>query len=177
MVDFDPMQYGILPLPFTGEPFLTKHVGQTQRLKAQCQILINGVDVTKRLNPYLINVHVEWLINPGYPEATIELDDRDGQLPIPKIGSTVHIFLGWENEELVGVFTNGKTFDVEHGFGRDQGGRRMWVHAQGLDFATTHLKSPHMNSVGDGAPPGEKEGKKIPLLAAVQELATGKTGK
>src|SRR6516164_2965129 len=100
---------------------------QARRLKAACKIEIGGMDVTSKLEPFLVSLRVVCGVQMEDYNAEVELDDRDGRLPIPPINSPVKISLGWENEAL-GLVFDGVTHDVEHGFGRKQGGRRMWIN-------------------------------------------------
>jgi phage protein D len=147
--------------------YILDAIGQSQRYRAYCQILINGVDVTNNLNPYLISV----LVNDTAPwEAHIELDDRDGQLDIPPFNAPVTINLGWTSESSYRVF-NGFIADVEHGFGRRLGGRRMFVHAMG-NSQSGMAKTPLQDHLGDGAGPGQMQGTMIPFSQASQQFAS-----
>lgn len=146
--------------------FFSTNGTQTKRYRAYCKIVINGRDVTSRLDPYLMSVTIR---NGGVWEATIELDDRDGRLEIPPFQASVEIDLGWSSESNYRAFT-GWVSDVMHGFGRSLGGRRMFVEAKTID-QTSKVKTPFQDYVGDGAPPGQTEGTKIPFLQAFQQFA------
>jgi phage protein D len=146
------------------DPFLGRRQ-QTSRMRAFCSISVGGVDVTNQLDPHLISVRV--LLGSPSTSAEIELDDRDATLPIPPIGSRADIALGWQSESMIGVFS-GLILDFEHGFGRKQGGRRMWVHADGADLLGK-LKEPIQDSEGEGAPPGQEEGKGTPMSGWIQK--------
>lgn len=135
------------------DPFLGNEQ-KTTRMRAFCRIWVAGVDVTHKLDPHLISVRIQ--LGTPSQNCEIELDDRDGTLPIPPILSRVDVALGWQAERMTGVFS-GLIMDFEHGFGRKQGGRRMWVHADGANLLGK-LKEPIQDSKGEGAPPGEKEG-------------------
>ena len=91
-------------------------------------------------------------------------------MPIPRFLSRVDVALGWQAERLIGVFS-GLIVDFEHGFGRKQGGRRMWVHADGANLLGK-LKEPIQDSMGQGAPPGEKEGPMHGLHDWAQQFLT-----
>src|SRR4029077_20498677 len=91
--------------PFIGTP------RQTSRMRAYCKITVDGFDVTSKLEPHLISVHVT-AGEPGMA-AELELDDRDGTLPLPPIGARILIQLGWETEQIVNVFI-GSIEDLEH---------------------------------------------------------------
>lgn len=69
-------------------------VAPYHRRRAFCQIIVNGKDVTDALDPHLISVQVI-LRDTGPDMANIELDDRDGSLPIPPNKSSVKVLLGW----------------------------------------------------------------------------------
>lgn len=64
------------------------------RRRADVKIVVNGKDVTDPMEPHLISVQVI-LKDFGPDMANIELDDRDGILPIPRYASTVVISMGW----------------------------------------------------------------------------------
>jgi hypothetical protein len=130
------------PNPFFQAP------SQANRYRAQCQISVAGIDVTGNLDPFLISVRV---YNGEPLTAEVELDDRDARIPIPPLGEDLVIALGWASEAMYVVF-RGKIQDVEHGFDRKRGGRRMWVHGQGM--AT-----------------GQQLGQPIPFVAAAQQFA------
>ena len=63
-------------------------------------------------------------------QCEIGVDDRDGRLPIPPIDAPLNISFGWKNEGSAMAW-QGRIHDIEHGFGRKQGGRRMWIHGYG----------------------------------------------
>jgi uncharacterized protein len=142
---------------------------QTHRMRAFVEVIVDGLDVTNKLDPYLISVRFQ---DGGEQKAEIELDDRDGRLPIPPINAPIDISFGWAKESMVRMF-EGFIGDVEHGFGRKQGGRRMWIHCIAIAI-TTRFKEPMQDNAGDGAPPGQKEGKMIGLPDWVQQI--GKNG-
>lgn len=147
--------------------FSTEDRVQAKRYRAYCRIVIDGRDVTDRLDPYLISVTVR---NTGMCEATIELDDRDARLAIPPLQASVEIDLGWTSESVYRAFT-GWVIDVEHGFGRRMGGRRMFIQAKGTDL-TSSVKTPFQDHIGEGAPPGQMEAQQpIPFLQAFQQFS------
>lgn len=147
--------------PFIGTPV------QTTRLEAACKIIVDGTDVTNKLEPYLLSLHL--LLGPGPYQCELEIDDRDGRLPIPRIGATVVVHLGWKNEGVTQVF-KGNIVDVQHAFGRKQGGRRMFLFASGT-FTAGKIKEPVHNHMGEGAPPGKTEGDKHSFMDAAKKFS------
>lgn len=148
------------------DAFFSTDGTQTKRYRAYVKIIINGRDVTDRLDPYLISVTIH---NYGGMDASIELDDRDGRLDIPPLNASVEIDLGWTSESSYRAF-GGQVSDVQHGFGRSLGGRRMFINAVGAS-QTSMIKTPMQDHIGEGAPPGSIEGSKIPLALAFQQFA------
>lgn len=66
------------------------------RRRAHLKVIINGVDVTNPLKPYLLTVRVLSKME-GPDTCDIELDDRNAELPIPPRRSSVRVEMGWEN--------------------------------------------------------------------------------
>lgn len=174
----DELREGGLPRDDDITPVAEDHVRelrqrhQAARLRAHWKIEIDmggeWRDVTDRLEPYLISVTVLDRIM-GLDEAKIELDDRDGRLGIPGFDARVRVEFGWQNEAFYRVFT-GFVQDVESGFSRKGGGRRLWIDCKAflLDQGVFDLQQWHK---GEGAPPGQNEGKPIPLADVWPEIA------
>ncbi|MDB5177587.1 MAG: phage late control family protein [Candidatus Saccharibacteria bacterium] len=172
------------------------------RRRAYCQIIINGVDVTHELDPHLISLTVIDGGSPGTDRAIIELDDRNGTLPIPANNSRVVVRLGWSSTGpsttafpagakegipnlpipedglpyeggLQRVFTGGIK-DVESGFARRGGGRRLWIEASSANFLEGG-KTPKMKTWGEGEKDdhlNEKaQGTMIPISQVMSEAA------
>lgn len=144
--------------------FSLQGIGQTQRYRAYCKVIVNGINVP--LDTYLMSVLVK--DGPVW-EATIELDDRDGRLDIPPFNSSLVIYLGWTSESSYRVF-NGNISDIEHGFGRKLGGRRMTIHGLGYQQGSA-VKTPFQDHAGEGAPPGKMQGDPIMFTEAAQQFA------
>lgn len=163
---------------------------QGPRRHAAVQIIVHGMqDVTSRLHPYLISVQV--IDKHGEAdECHIELDDRNAELIIPPNGVVLQVAMGWDGDGP-NLFDSGKTreairtpeeikqearfggpglrlvFDgwveeVESGFGRRGGGRRMWITARGHDGKGL-AKETQQGFVGEGKPVDGQEGQKIPM--------------
>src|SRR5688500_7587214 len=102
-----------------------RRLNTAARVRAYGKVEIAGRDGTNRCAPYLISgVGLDKMV--GIDEAKIELDDRDARLAIPPMDAPVRISFGWQNEGLYRVFT-GFVQEVECGFSRKGGGRRMWL--------------------------------------------------
>src|SRR5215216_1273773 len=139
---------------------------ESTRRKVRCTILIDGVDVTSRFDPHLLSVTAIDTLG-GVDQCHIELDDREGRLKIPVTWSSyVAVFVGWHSESTYYAF-EGWVTEVESGFSCGTGGRRLWIDATGTP--RNEGKSPSMKNWGEGAPPGQQEGQKIPLSQVLQE--------
>jgi phage protein D len=140
---------------------------QGNRRKVICDIWINGHHVTDRLDPYLISVTVRDMIN-GHDECSIELDDRNGQVPMPPMGAALLISMGWHSEYLVGMF-HGYITDVASAGSRGPG-RRLFIQGKGIS-SLDDSKTMFQQAWGEGAGPGQEEGQKIPVSQVVQDMA------
>jgi uncharacterized protein len=164
----------IVPVPVadqvSGEnPFFTHGGREATRRKALCTIIVDGVDVTARLDPHLLSVTVVDKMGGSADTAAIELDDRDARLTIPPDNGTLQVWIGWHNEGQYLVF-EGFVKEVESGFSRKQGGRRLWIDGRGVD-TSGDATTPRQQTWGDGAPPGQAEGEKVPLSQVLKDAA------
>ena len=75
--------------------YILDNIGQSQRFRAFVKVIVDGRDVTDRLDPYLVSVLVK---DGGTWEAHIELDDRDARLDIPPFNAPLVVELGWTSE-------------------------------------------------------------------------------
>jgi hypothetical protein len=146
---------------------------QSNHLRAYVDISIgNGehfMNVTDKLEPHLVMVRILTGAHIEDYQCEIELDDRDGTLPIPPIESPLQVKLGWVGEDLY-LAWEGVIHDIEHGFGRKQGGRRMWIHGLGAEMLGGG-KEPQNNHWGEGAGDGQESGIKLPVSTALQAAA------
>lgn len=152
------------------DPWLAADSIQSQRRKADIDIVVGNRNVTDIMEPYILSVRVIDGWKGGEYQCEIELDDRDARLDIPNPDSTVKVSMGWKGEAMTLVFS-GQVWDVEHGFGRKQGGRRMWVRAHGGNLLTSRVKEPMQDSLGSGAPRGKEQGKMLPLPDFIRQIA------
>ena len=160
--DYDPLKRDTV---ITQDPFYGAYT-QTNRMRAYCEVYIDGINITYKLDPHLISVRI---VDGSDLSCEIEIDDRDGRLPIPPVQALVEVRLGWQRESMFKSF-EGKLSDFEHGFGRKQGGRRMWVKANGWDTLGTKIKQPMDDNQGAGVPPGQDKGEEIPLTDWVKKI-------
>jgi hypothetical protein len=156
----------------TGSPYANAaDPQQANRLRADVGIQFAGMWITAKTLPFLISMRLLTGAHIEDYQCEIELDDRDGTLPIPPIDSPLNVIIGWRGEDSPIVW-EGVVHDIEHGFGRKQGGRRMWVHGFGAEQLKGG-KEPQYNHWGEGAPDGQEKGQMIPvstvLKAAAQE--------
>jgi phage protein D len=138
-----------------------------KRRRAHCRVRVGGQDITAKLFPFLISVTV---IDKEHEmdECSIEIDDRDALLDIPKPKEKVSVWIGWEGEGATQIF-DGIVSDVESGFARKGGGRRVWVEALGGDLFGP-MKQRMQMSWGQGEPPSGG-GEDIPLSQVLGDIA------
>lgn len=139
---------------------------QSQRRRALCKIVVDGNDITRAVDPHLLSVQTVARLGTKNEAdtATIELDDRDGRLAIPPPKAKIEISLGWMNESL-GLVWTGVVEEVESGFSRRGGARRLWLEAKGFDWYA--LKKAHFRAAwGDG------EGNEIPLEQVLKDAGS-----
>ena len=150
---YDPLKHDTLIGDL--DPFKGAYT-QRARMRAFCEVFLNNTDITNKLEPHLISVRI---VDGDQLSCELEIDDRDALVPIPPLLSNCKVNLGWAREQMFRTF-DGLITDVEHGVGRKQGGRRMWIHANGMNLTSTKMKEPMQMNLGLGAPPGQKEGEK-----------------
>ena len=147
------------------DPFYGAY-SQTNRMRAYCEVIVDGVDITHKIDPHLISVRIQ---DGNQYECDIEIDDRDARLPLPPLMAHVEVRLGWAREKMFKMY-EGQIMTLEHGFGRKQGGRRMWVKAQGWNQISTRIKQPMDDNMGAGAPPGQRRGQLHTLPEWIQQI-------
>ncbi|PZU95583.1 MAG: late control protein [Chelatococcus sp.] len=102
-----------------------------QRRKAIYSVLIDGNDITAGL----VAIVTKIMIRDGEGEksdtASIDLDDADGQISLPRVGAKIEIGLGWEGGSTVICF-EGKVDEIKSTGGRGQG-RMLTISAKSAD--------------------------------------------
>jgi Bacteriophage probable baseplate hub protein len=71
---------------------------QGPRRHAAYQVIIDGTDISPKIDPYLISLQVIDSYQRGHDTAHIELDDSYGILQIPPDGVSLMVLLGWAGE-------------------------------------------------------------------------------
>lgn len=115
-------------------------------MKALFNVSIAGVNITDRLNPYLVSIRVT-LTDGGYEDrASVELADDNGQLMMPPRGDSVSIALGWEGYGPGLVFEG--YVDAAHSMGgRD--GRFLYLECTAGDWGGSLIKEPQEDYADD----------------------------
>lgn len=111
-----PFTPGFAPSPLQAAP---PRQGQSELTAPAYKVTIDGQDISARIKPRLISLNI--VDNRGFESDTIDLtlDDTGGQLALPRKGSTMQVWLGWQGEPLVdkGTYT---IDELEHSGAPDQ---------------------------------------------------------
>lgn len=102
-----------------------------QRRKAIYSVSIDGKDVSSGFVAVLTKITIKDAAGQNSDTASIELDDRGGQISLPRVGAKITIGLGWEGGKPVVVF-EGVVDGVTSTGGRGQG-RMLTVSAKSAD--------------------------------------------
>jgi hypothetical protein len=141
--------------------------------RAFLKINVAGQDVTNRFRPFLISVVVTDKED-EFDTCLIELDDTHGQLRVPADGEPISVAMGWQKGGLIRTF-NGVVSDVESGFARKGGGRRMWIEGKSADLGGKG-KEPVESEWGEGEHPGGSGGGAPVALSQVLQDAASAAG-
>ncbi len=99
-------------------------------MKAIFSVVVGGQDITLNLNPVLQSLRVSDKAGMSSDTASLELDDRGGQIVLPRPGALVLISLGWEGQGMGRVFEG--TVDEIRASG-SRSGRTLSISAKGMD--------------------------------------------
>jgi phage protein D len=99
-------------------------------MKAIFAVVVGGQDITMNLNPVLQSLRISDKAGMSSDTASLELDDREGQIVLPRPGSLVLISLGWEGQGMGRVFEG--TVDEIRASG-SRSGRTLSISAKGMD--------------------------------------------
>jgi hypothetical protein len=87
---------GLGPYDEQSDPWIAQGLNSSaNKVHAYCQVIMNGIDITNQLLPFLISVVVKDAT--GVKICDLEVDDRDGRVPLPPFGSTIIVRIGWSN--------------------------------------------------------------------------------
>lgn len=101
--------------------------------KAAWQIIMNGKDLTDKLNPLLLAATITEKSGNEADELSIDLNDKDGQTPLPPKGAIISVKMGWERGKGLPIgLVNKGTFKVN---GRNSDGLKISIKAISADFA------------------------------------------
>ncbi|CAN7329770.1 late control protein [Phyllobacterium sp. LjRoot231] len=98
--------------------------------KAIFSVVVDGLDISSRLNPILISLRVSDAAGSASDTAQMDLDDTGGQVILPSEGAQMTVMLGFEDTGLATVFAG--VVDEVRSRG-DRGGRVLSVSAKGFD--------------------------------------------
>ena len=99
--------------------------------RAVYQINIAGADVSSNFSPHLISLRVNDKVGTHSDTATIDLDDTDGRIQMPRDRDPVQVLLGWEDGGVRQVFDG--FVDEIRSSGSRGGGRILTVGCKGMD--------------------------------------------
>ncbi|WP_099867839.1 phage late control D family protein [Pararhizobium haloflavum] len=100
-------------------------------MKAVFSVLIDGSDISTRLAPVVTSISVSDKAGMSSDTASIDVDDREGRIVLPRPGASITIMLGF-TETGMGVVFRGKVDEVRSRGDRG-GGRSITVSAKGVD--------------------------------------------
>lgn len=64
--------------------------------RARFSVHIDGTNITSALDPVLNALTISLKVGGGADTATLEIDDTDGRVVLPKTGAAIQISLGWQ---------------------------------------------------------------------------------
>ena len=99
--------------------------------RAVFMVTVAGTNITTTLTPVLISLSVSDKVGTHSDTASLEIDDTDGRIVLPRIGAPVVVALGWEGEGVRVVFTG--TVDEVRSSGSRGSGRTLSITAKGMD--------------------------------------------
>lgn len=94
--------------------------------KVHWSVMVDGVDVTINMRPYLIDIEVTDKDGTASDTCSLTFDDTDGRSLLPRDGSKVRV-------RLQGVLVFSGTVDSVRSSGSRGGGRLLKVSAKGMD--------------------------------------------
>lgn len=101
------------------------------RREAIFKVSVAGQDISGRLSPIMTSITVQDQAGTHADTAEIELDDRGGQIAMPKAGAKITIAMGWLMGGTREVFAG--TVDEVRSTGGRGDGMKMVIVAKGFD--------------------------------------------
>lgn len=101
------------------------------RKQALFEVTIGGQSISSVLSPVLTAITVDDKAGTHSDTASIDIDDRNGQIAFPKAGAEVSISLGWLGAGVREVFSG--VVDEVQSTGSRGGGMNLSVKAKGFD--------------------------------------------
>jgi uncharacterized protein len=98
--------------------------------RAIFSVVIGGSDITPTISPLVNSIRISDAAGTHSDTCSIEIDDTDGRVVLPRVGVMMTVSLGWQGSSAQQVFT-GKVDDVRCSGSRS--GRTISVTAKGLD--------------------------------------------
>jgi phage protein D len=109
--------------------------------RAVFMVTVAGTNITTTLMPVLISLSVADKVGTHSDTASLEIDDTDGRIVLPRIGAPVIVALGWEGEGVRVVFTG--TVDEVRSSGSRGSGRTLSISAKGMDTTKKPKEGQH----------------------------------
>jgi hypothetical protein len=94
-------------------------------------VTVAGTNITTTLMPVLISLSVSDKVGTHSDTASLDIDDTDGRIVLPRIGAPVIVALGWEGDGVRVVFAG--TVDEVRSSGSRGSGRMLSIAAKGMD--------------------------------------------
>jgi phage protein D len=111
-------------------------------LATQCQVIIQGTDVTSRFDPHLKSLKITRTHGKAADECTIDLADPDGYILLPQERATVLVNINGQQA------FKGFVSDVDYKFGKE--GRELSLTASSVDHGSK-VKEPKLKHKDGGS--------------------------
>ena len=99
--------------------------------RAVFSVIVEGTNISSALAPVLHSLSVSDSAGTHGATASLEIDDTDARIVLPKAGASVSVLLGWQGGGIREVFAG--TMDEIWSEGTRDGGRRLLLSAKGFD--------------------------------------------
>lgn len=99
--------------------------------RAIYEVSVAGQNISSRLAPLLTSIRISDREGTHSDTCDIVVDDKGGQIRLPKKGDEIVVSLGWEGEGVSAVFDG--VVDEAKSSGSRGGGRELRISAKGVD--------------------------------------------